>query len=605
MAPVTNSLQAMSLSPRKRRNNTPGGSSALLRLRTQLLIAALLIICAFTGAILFIVRQTVQSQIHRQVKDVTDVSISAFKSVQNQNELQLSRTTAMLAEVPLLKSLMTAQDAPTIQDGSEPWWKLAGSDLFVLAGPEGHVLAFDVKRSGWTKADAERHLIGSLSRGEESSWWYGNGQLYWVAMRPITAGTGSNRRDLGSIAVGYQVDSALVGELPLVAGSRIALAVGNSIVASTLPAAEAAAFERQAAQYPISDNRTSQMILDGAEYEVASVLIHPVSPTPVDRWNRFVATLNRIILVLGISVVFLAALLLSFVSRTITRPLENLVAGVRALAAGDYTYSIAPRGSTEVAELSKAFSKMRSDLLTSQQRWITAERIAALGRAASSISHDLRHYLAAVVANAEFLYEAEKLKLNRDEIYEEIKTASDQMTDLLDSLRELAREDSALSPESASLDQILRRAADTVLMRPDCRSRAVSIVAHGDMQGVFDPRKIERAFVNLILNSCEATAHWHGQVRVDAASHAESFEIRIADNGPGIPETIRDTLFDPFVSAGKPNGTGLGLAIVSKIVHDHNGSVTVEESSDRGTVFLVRLPRSMRSLPARIQSSVG
>ena len=150
--------------------------------------------------------------------------------------------------------------------------------------------------------------------------------------------------------------------------------------------------------------------------------------------NAFLKRLNRTIVILGISALVIAALILSFVSKTITHPLDELVAGVRALAKGDYAYTITPRGSNEVAELGETFSKMRGELLLSEQRRFATERIAAFGRAASSISHDLRHYLAAVVANAEFLYEAEKLKLNRDEIYDEIKTASEQMTDLLDSL---------------------------------------------------------------------------------------------------------------------------------------------------------------------------
>ena len=90
-------------------------------------------------------------------------------------------------------------------------------------------------------------------------------------------------------------------------------------------------------------------------------------------------------------------MLLTFVSRTITHPLDNLVSGVRALAAGDYAYSITPRGSSEVAELGEAFSKMRGELLASQQQQLATERIAAFGTAASSISHDLRHYLAAMV----------------------------------------------------------------------------------------------------------------------------------------------------------------------------------------------------------------
>jgi K+-sensing histidine kinase KdpD len=79
--------------------------------------------------------------------------------------------------------------------------------------------------------------------------------------------------------------------------------------------------------------------------------------------------------------------------------------------------------------------EVRGELLTAEQRRFAAERVGAFGRAASSVSRDLRHYLTVLVANSEFLYEAEKLTLNRNEIYEEIKTASEQMTDLPDSLR--------------------------------------------------------------------------------------------------------------------------------------------------------------------------
>ena len=261
----------------------------------------------------------------------------------------------------------------------------------------------------------------------------------------------------------------------------------------------------------------------------------------------------------------LAALLLSFVSRTITHPLDNLVAGVRALAQGDYTYSINLRGSSEVLELGEAFSKMRGELRTSEQRRFAAERIAALGRAASSISHDLRHYLAAVVANAEFLYEAEKLRLNRDEIYCEIKTASEQMTDLLDSLRELSREEGSISPRPAAIDQIMRRAVDAVRARVEMRSRTISIRSSGEMTGTFDPQKIERVFFNLVLNACEASAQTQGEIEVAMQSSSELFEVRVIDHGSGISPSVYTTLFDPFVSFGKSNGTGLGLAIVSKI----------------------------------------
>jgi signal transduction histidine kinase len=580
---------------------------ARLRLRTQLLVATLLIICALTGALLLIVHHTVRSEIAGQVQQSTDASLRAFESVQQQHELELSRAAALLAELPTLKALMTTEHARTIQDASEPFWKLAGSDLFLLGNAERRVVGFHVSKKGWTSAVAERDLARSLEHGEDAAWWYADGQLYWVFLRPIMVGTKNEQRQLGTLAVGYRVDSTVAEQLALVSASQIALATDNKVIASTLSPGDEAELQRSIGRPDFRrGTATQELVLGADQYQVASVLIQNGPPNPIECYvlvslqqaNGFIERLNRVIFILGFSAVLLAALLLSFVSRTITRPLDNLVAGVRALGIGDYAYSITPQGSSEVAEVGEAFSKMRGELLASQQRWLATERIAALGRAASSISHDLRHYLAAVVANAEFLYEADRLKLDRDEIYEEIKNASKQMVDMLDSLRELAREDGAISPAPASLDQTIRGAVDALLASPELRSCSISIRTSGDMDGVFDPKKIQRAFLNLLLNACEAASQGEGKIKVEIRSSEDSFDIRVADNGSGIPAAIRSTLFDPFVSAGKPNGTGLGLAIVSKIVHDHDGSVSVEKTSAAGTVFLVKLPRSQRAVTA-------
>src|SRR5260370_11282738 len=158
------------------------------RLKTQLLISTLLIICALTGAILLIVRQTVRSQIAEQVRESTAASLREFESVQEQLQLELSRTAALLAELPTLKALMTTHDAPTIQDGSMPFWKLAGSDLFLLADPRSRVMALHVTRAGLDDRGARDHLAASLKGGVDSSWWFAGGRLYLVFLRTITAG---------------------------------------------------------------------------------------------------------------------------------------------------------------------------------------------------------------------------------------------------------------------------------------------------------------------------------------------------------------------------------------------------------------------------------
>ena len=575
---------------------------ARLRLRTQLLTATLVIICALLGSLLLIVRHTVRSQIDEGVQESTNESLRAFENVQQERDLQLSRTAAMLAELPPLKALMTTEHALTIQDASEPMWKLSGSQLFLLAGPDGHVLGFHGTNPRWKTIVAEENLARSVEQGDEAAWWYGEGQLYRVFLRPITSGTDNERRQLGIMAVGYQIDATVAEQLALVSGSQIALTTSDKIIASTLSPGDQTELEQLIPKQFRAGTASGEMALGNDQYQSASVVIHSGPPASVKCYvlmslqptNAYLRRLNRTILLLGVSALALAAVLLGFVSQTITHPLDDLVAGVRALAVGNYTYSITPRGSSEVAELGEAFSKMRGELLAFQQRRFATERIAAVGRAANSISHDLRHYLAAVVANAEFLYEAEKLKLNRDEIYEEIKTASEQMVDLLDSLRELAREESSIAPKPASLNQTIRRAVDAVRARPELRSLEISISTAGEMEGVFDPKKIERAFFNLVLNACEATVPSQGYVKIDISSPGESFEVRVADNGTGVPPAIAGTLFDPFVSLGKPNGTGLGLAIVNKILQDHGGSVGLEKTSESGTIFLVKLPRAAR-----------
>ena len=92
------------------------------------------------------------------------------------------------------------------------------------------------------------------------------------------------------------------------------------------------------------------------------------------------------------------------------------------------------------------------------------------------------------------------------------------------------------------------------------------------------------------MNACEFAPRDSGKIQIDLSEENNRVEIRIADNGPGIPEPIRDKLFRPFVSYGKQNGIGLGLAIGQKIFQDHGGDACLESTEPGRTVFKVSLP---------------
>jgi signal transduction histidine kinase len=209
---------------------------------------------------------------------------------------------------------------------------------------------------------------------------------------------------------------------------------------------------------------------------------------------------------------------------------------------------------------------------------------------ASSISHDLRHSLAAIVANSEFLCDSHLTPVQREELYQEVRTGVNLMTDLIDSLLEFARTRESLNPAFANVSETIQRSVLAVRLHPRHHNRSIDVLCGVQVAGWFDQRKLERALYNLLLNACEAAPAVGGKVEVTAAEVGNSIAIAVADNGPGIAESIRERLFHPFVSYGKENGTGLGLAVVQKIVQDHSGEISVERTAQGRTVFRIVLP---------------
>jgi len=309
-----------------------------------------------------------------------------------------------------------------------------------------------------------------------------------------------------------------------------------------------------------------------------------------DQATKFVDQLNRYLVLLGIAAILIGSGLVFFLSHTFTRPLGSLVAGVRALEGGDFHHPLDPRGGDEVAELTRAFDRMRTSLLKSQRDLLESEQLATIGRMASSISHDLRHSLAAIVANSEFLCDSHLTPAQREELYQEVRSGVNLMTDLIDSLLEFARTRESLSPSYASVSETIQRTVQAVRLHPRHHGRSIDVLCSGPVSGWFDPRKLERALYNLLLNACEAAPAVGGHVEITAAETGGAITISVADNGPGISESIRDRLFHPFVSHGKENGTGLGLAVVQKIVQDHGGEISVERTAQARTVFRIVLP---------------
>ncbi len=175
----------------------------------------------------------------------------------------------------------------------------------------------------------------------------------------------------------------------------------------------------------------------------------------------------------------LGSLLVYLIASTFTRPLEKLVDGVRALGKGDYSFPLEVKSDGEIGELTTAFSGMRHSLQDAQQRVLHSERLATIGTMASSISHDLRHPLTAVLANAEFLAEPDLSPRQREELYLEIRVAVHRLTDLIDSLLELSRPAAALNLTESVIEHPVSRAVELIHAHPEFQKVSVNIVSNG------------------------------------------------------------------------------------------------------------------------------
>jgi signal transduction histidine kinase len=227
-----------------------------------------------------------------------------------------------------------------------------------------------------------------------------------------------------------------------------------------------------------------------------------------------------------------------------------------------------------------------------------AERMSTIGRMASSIFHDMRHSLSAIYANAEFLERHDICASVRADLLLEIQEAVLAMTERLEALLQFGKSGRKNPFVHERVSLVIEKAVAAVKFHPDGRNVSIAVGKLPPAKADIDAKKLESAVYNLLLNACQAATRSSEtpEVQVHLTEVDALIYITILDNGPGVLASVRRTLFDPFVTAGKSNGTGLGLTLARRIAEEHGGSVRLEESNRERTVFTLSLTKN-RSLP--------
>ncbi len=240
-----------------------------------------------------------------------------------------------------------------------------------------------------------------------------------------------------------------------------------------------------------------------------------------------------------------------------------------------------------------------SDSKQLQELQLRAERLEAVAELSASLAHEIRNPLASIRSSVEQLARSRYAGDDERTLASLIVRESDRLSRLLSEFLDFSRV-RATRAEPVDLQAVTAAAIAVVRAHPDCRPTA-ELVMNGDRTIVEgDEDLLHRTLLNLTLNAVQAAGE--RPVRVVVSVEAirpgdlpaglrieHPVRLRVRDNGPGVPEEIRERMFEPFVSR-RPGGSGLGLAIVQRAVAAHRGAVFVDSVVGSGTTFTIYLP---------------
>jgi two-component system, NtrC family, sensor kinase len=290
-------------------------------------------------------------------------------------------------------------------------------------------------------------------------------------------------------------------------------------------------------------------------------------------------------------------------TRRLLAPLARVTDRARAVARGDLTAREIVATDDEIGQLAAAFERMVAAVARAQSRAVANERLAAIGKMAAHVTHEIRNPLSSIGLNIELL-EEELAKAqvipgggagSSADTPSEARSLLEAITREVQRLEHLSEEYlrvARLPSPRMEADDVATAVRDVVAFaRPEIERAGCAVkleIAESVPPALFDESQLRQALLNLLRNAREAMPSG-GTIDIAVAPEGMSVVIDVADRGGGIAEDIRARVFDPFFST-KGEGTGLGLAITRQIVEAHGGSVTCDPRAGGGTRFRLTLP---------------
>ncbi len=342
------------------------------------------------------------------------------------------------------------------------------------------------------------------------------------------------------------------------------------------------------------DRATVQAIpLKDDSGDVAAVLLVGTSRKPLLELQRNIRSTAFAVAAVGI---LLGILVSVWIAARFSRPIEQLAAASREVAAGHWDVQVESRTGDELQELAGSFNAMTRELMEQRDRLVQTERVAAWRELARRLAHELKNPLFPLQLTVENLSRARALPIAEfDEIFNE---STGTLLAEIQNLKTIIGRFSDFSKmprpqlQPTSLNELVQQVAALhqaqIKEAPNLITMNVELDGHlGEIP--LDPDLMHRVISNLFLNGIDAMPDG-GTLTLRTRDRGEHARVEISDTGVGLTPEERDRIFTPYYTT-KKHGTGLGLAVVQSIVSDHHGSISVASEPGQGTTFIIDLPK--------------
>lgn len=301
--------------------------------------------------------------------------------------------------------------------------------------------------------------------------------------------------------------------------------------------------------------------------------------------------LTLLLLLLSIAAVSVFALFL--ILNRLLKPLVRLREGAERIGRGDFDYRIEVASRDEIGELSEGFNRMAMNLerlRSMEERVYQAERLAAIGKFAAGIAHEINNPIGNIIGIAKLRLKNIRDRASREDL-ESIITDAGRCANIIKDLLVYSRQ-SPPKKEITSPDDVIDSAVKTISHQAGEKHIEIVRDPAPELRDIHvDPLQMSQVLSNILLNAVQSIEA-SGKITIRTAVISDNMaEISISDNGIGIKDEIKEKIFYPFFTTkAVGEGTGLGLAISYGIVQNHGGQIIAESGKGHGSTFRIRLP---------------